>query len=296
MSGNPSDSPREVLEVLRLSEDYFSRKGVACPRVDAEILLAHVLGCKRFELYMRHDQPLKEEELSVYREHIRRRGSGVPVQHLTGEQDFYALKMQVSDKVLIPRPETEILVETAFKKVAPEGDSNRRRVLEIGSGTGAISIALAVGWQQAELWSVDLSLDALDVARGNARYHEVLGRLHLLHGDLFEPVMDQPPFDLIISNPPYIVSSEIEELDVEVRTHEPHLALDGGSDGLDIIRRIVATAPSKLLEKGWLLLEIGANQGVAVLKLLEESGEFETTDIQKDLAGRDRIVCAQKHP
>ena len=286
---------RRILEIISLTEEYFAKKGVESARVDAEILMGHILQCKRFELYMRHDQPLKAHELDSYRELAKKRASGVPVQHLTGEQDFYALKLQVSEKTLIPRPETEILVESIFNTIAKEKNPANLKVLELGTGTGAISIALANGWPNAEIWAVDLSLDALDVARGNVNYHGLSERIHLLHGDLFEPVEnDGLEFDLIVSNPPYIPSAEISTLSTEVKDHEPHLALNGGNDGLDIIRKIVNQSAKYLKNNSWVFLEIGDGQGESTLEILNSAEIFDNSQILPDLSGRERIASAKR--
>lgn len=291
MSEEPT---RHTLEIIRLTEDYFAKKGIESPRVDAEILMGHVLKCKRFELYMRHDQPLKTHELDSFRELAKKRAAGVPVQHLTGEQDFYALKIQVSDKTLVPRPETEILVESIFKNLEAENSGKPLKVLELGTGTGAISIALAKGWPNAEIWAVDLSLDALDVAGGNVNYHGLESRIHLLHGDLYEAVSDfGKTFDLIVSNPPYIPTGEIQTLSTEVKDHEPVMALDGGSDGLEIIRRIVDKSGQHLKNHGWLFLEIGDGQGKMTLDILKSSNIFKEYQILPDLSNRERIAMAK---
>lgn len=288
-------APQTLLALLRLTEDYFRTKGLASPRVDAEVLLAHVLGFKRFELYMNHDRPLTAEELDRYRELVRKRAGAVPLQHLTGEQAFRDLTLQVSDKVLIPRPETEELVERIFQVVAPEGSERPLRVCELGVGSGAISIALARAWPRARVWATDLSWDALEVARGNVACHELDGRVCLLHGNLFDPLDPQgEPFDLIVSNPPYIPTGELAGLDADVRDHEPHLALDGGEDGLLLIRAILEQAVNHLRPGGWWFLEIGHTQGRAVLELAEQQPHWESVSLAADIAGRDRIVWGRR--
>ncbi|RJO67835.1 MAG: peptide chain release factor N(5)-glutamine methyltransferase [Myxococcales bacterium] len=292
-----SSEPHTPLSLVKLTQSYFTGKGLASPRVDAEILLAHVLGCKRLDLYLRHDEPLLDEQVARFREFVRRRAAGEPVQHLTGEQEFYALTLQVGKGALIPRPETEILVETIFKTVAPEGDGRPWRVCELGTGTGAIAIALAKGWPKATVQAVDLSFDALETAKGNVAYHSLAERVKLLQGDLFEPVHDLgEAFDLVVSNPPYVSASELPDLDPEVRDYEPRLALDGGTDGLDVIRAIARQAPSYLKVGGWLFLEIGGSQGEAVQQLLQRAGVYEEVRILQDLAGRPRVAGARKPP
>lgn len=290
---NGSDS-HTILELLKLTEKYFSEKGLASPRVDAEVLLAHVIGCKRFELYMRFDQPLKEEELDLYRSLVAKRASGNPLQHLTGEQDFYNLTVQVSDKVLVPRPETEILVEIALSKIGFDTENQPARVLDVGTGSGAIPLALAKLWERTEFWAVDLSLDALDVAGGNVNFHGFQDRIHLLHGDLFEPLDELDRFELIVSNPPYVASDDIAGLAPEVRDHEPLLALDGGSDGLAVIRRLVEGCTRHLLPGGWLVMEIGLGQGEEIQGILEAAELFDSTKLLPDLTNRDRIVAAHR--
>ncbi len=289
------DRPRRVLDLLKLTEEYFRQKGVESPRVDAEILLAHVLRCKRIDLYIAHDRPLSENELNDFRNLVRKRASGAPVQHLTGEQEFYALRMQVTEKTLIPRPETEILVERIFRIVAPEGAKESFSIAEIGTGSGAIAIALAKGWPACRVFATDLSMDALEIAKGNARCHGVEDRLVFLHGDLFEPLEDRKgSFDLLVSNPPYVAEKDLEHLQPEVRDHEPHLALDGGPDGLEIVRRLIAKAPTVLRPGGRLFLEIGSDQGVRVREILGKSGDFDEIEIFADLTGRDRVAYGRR--
>ncbi len=294
MSDPQRPSPT-FIELIKLTESYFAQRDIASPRVDAEILLAHVLGMKRIDLYLHHDDIPTSTDLDRFREMVRRRAKGTPVQQLTGDQDFYALKIQVSEKALIPRPETEVLVERIFREVAPEGDRQSRRVAEIGTGTGAIAIALATGWVQAEIWAVDLSLDALDVARGNVAFHGLDSRIQLVHGNLFESLDNlRDGLDLVVSNPPYIPTPEIAELAPEVRDHEPHLALDGGLDGLSVIRPLITQAPRYLRPGAWLFLEIGHGQGNTLRKMLDASGNYDNINIYNDLSDKERIAAAQR--
>jgi release factor glutamine methyltransferase len=290
-----SQRPQTVLVLLKLTEDYFRGKQITSPRVDAEILLAHVLNCKRLNLYMMHDRPLADEEVDRFRELVRKRGAGAPVQHLTGEQAFLDLTLQISGKALIPRPETEGLIERIFETVAKKGDPAALRVCELGVGSGAISLSLAKAWPNAVIFGTDLSLDALDVANGNAAFHHLSERVTFLHGDLFDPLpTEHALFDVIVSNPPYIPTGDLSGLDAEVRDHEPHLALDGGADGLVVIREILKQAPAHLAKDGWCFLEIGYNQGKAVLDLLADDKNWKDGICHPDMAGRDRVIQVKR--
>jgi release factor glutamine methyltransferase len=274
--------------LLRWTTDYFGEKGIDNPRLDAELLLAHVLEQERMYLYVHFDQPLQHEEREQYKALIRRRANGEPTQYLTGVQEFWSLEFRVTPAVLVPRPETEHLVEAA---IALAKQSSQAKILDIGTGSGAIAICLKHEEPEAELFACDISEDALNVAAQNAKTllkdeNGVLFR----QGDLFAPFADMS-FDLIVSNPPYISTKEYEALEPHVREHEPQGALHAGEDGLDVYRRLIAEAPDYLNEGGHVLVEIGYGQKEAVTELFERQG-FEIREIINDYAGIERVIVA----
>ena len=288
--------PWTLLELLKEATGYLAQKGIPGPRLDAEILLAHALRCQRIELYLRHDQPLGSEEVDRFRELIRRRSRREPVAYITGTKEFWSLPFRVTPQVLIPRPETELLVEIALvaARISPAAQEGRFRILEIGTGSGAVAVALAKeGGERFQLVATDRSPEALEVARYNARELGVEHRIEFLERDLLGPSDSQgEPFSMIVSNPPYVPSREIAHLPPEVREYEPQLALDGGGDGLDIIRRLLREAKGWLVEGGGLLLEVGAGQRPSIEGILEETPSWRHWRWHQDLAGTDRVLWA----
>jgi len=273
------------MELVRWTADFFRQHGVPQARLDAELLLAHVLGGSRMDLYLAFDQPLGEAERTRYRELVRRRAKErVPVAYLTGRREFWSLPFRVTEDVLIPRPETETLVKAAL-------DQKPRRILELGVGSGCISAALARELPDAELVAVDLSPRALELARENLAALALLDRVELVLGDGLRELELAGRFDLVVSNPPYVAKAELETLPPEVR-HEPVLALDGGVDGLDVIRHLCAEAPARLERPGALALEVGAGQAAEVGELLRRSGAAEV-ETKNDLAGIPRVVLGR---
>jgi release factor glutamine methyltransferase len=276
------------LALATLTAGYFREKGIDSPRLEAELLLAHALGTTRMGLYLDFDKPLDREEVARYRTLVRRRVRGEPSAYLVGAREFWSLRFEVGPGVLIPRPETERLVEEALGEMGEAG-----RFLDLGTGSGAIAVALLTerpGWTAA---AVEISPEAAAIARRNAEKHGVAGRLDLREGSLFGPVGGER-FDLIVSNPPYIPSGEIVALATEVARHEPREALDGGLDGLDLVREILAEAPDRLEEGGRLFVEFGADQGERVRRIAEDSGRYADVEILKDYAGRDRLLRARR--
>ena len=277
-----------ILGVLQWTEKRFSERGIGSPRLDAQLLLAEVLGKDRVYLYTHFDQPLEAEELTKYRGLIQRRLGGEPVAYLVGKKEFRSLELAVDARVLVPRPDTEATVEVVLAALPAEGTA---RVVDIGTGSGAIALALKKERPELEVVAVDRSPEAAAVARGNA---ERLGlAVEVVEGDLLAPVAERGPFAVIVSNPPYIPSAEIAGLAPEVRK-EPMAALDGGADGLVVIRRLVKDAPALLSEHGALVMEVGAGQAPAVEALFAADGRWEAAMVTKDLAGIERVVAARK--
>ncbi len=277
-----------VRRVLTWTTQHFEKRGVDAPRLTAEILLAHVLKVDRVRLYVDLDRPLSREELASYRALIERRTAGEPTQYLTGHREFYGRTFKVDSRVLIPRPETELLVEAVLREVRKDAPA---RLLDLCVGSGAIAVTLAAERPLASVWATDLSPDAVVVSRENAEALGVGARVTIREGDLFSPLPPGVRFDAIASNPPYIRSADIGTLQAEVQ-REPRLALDGGADGLDLIRRIACEAQTWMKVGGRLAMEIGEEQGDAVKRFLEETGWVDVS-VEKDLARLDRLVLAR---
>jgi release factor glutamine methyltransferase len=251
-----------LLEVLRGTERYLADRDVESPRLNAEHLLAHALGLKRMELYLQFDRPLGETERAPLRDLVKRRGAREPLQHILGTAEFHGRTFTSDRRALIPRPETEQLVELALELAKAHATPN---ILDIGTGSGVIGLTIALELPAATVHATDLSPDALALAAENAARHQLTGRVTFHQTDLLPPGDTQ--FDLIIANLPYIPAGDIATLSPEVR-HDPLTALDGGPDGLDLIRRLIDTAPDRFVPGGTLLLEIGAGQADAVNALL----------------------------
>jgi release factor glutamine methyltransferase len=272
-----------VLRLLRWTADFFRQHGIESPRLDAELLLATVLACKRVDLYLAFDQPVAAADRERYRELVRRRAKErVPVAYLTGAREFWSQPLRVTPDVLIPRADTETLVRAGVA-LGP------RRIADIGTGTGCVAIALARELPRASVLAIDLSREALDVAAHNVAAAGLAQRVALACGDLLEGVADR--FDLIAANLPYVPSAELERLAPEVG-HEPRLALDGGADGLALLRRLVAQAAEHLEPGGHLALEVGLGQAADVAKLARAAGAHEVRQ-ERDLAGVERVVVAR---
>lgn len=272
-----------LMQFVRWTADFFKQHGVPQARLDAELLLAHVLGASRMDLYLSFDKPLSEADRARYRELVRRRAKErVPVAYLTERREFWSLPFRVTPDVLIPRPETETLVRVAL-------DLKPRRVLEIGVGSGCISAALARELESVEIVACDVSAPALALARENLAALGLLERVTLVEARELSQM--EGGFDLVLSNPPYVASGELAGLAPELH-HEPALALDGGPDGLDVIRQICADAPARLDRPGALAFEIGAGQADAVAELLRATGAAEVETFP-DLAGIPRAILGR---
>jgi release factor glutamine methyltransferase len=275
-----------VLKLLRWTADYFAGRDIDSPRLDAELLLAETLRLDRVGLYLNFERPLQADELAVYREQVRRRAGREPLAYILGETEFWSLPLKVTPAVLIPRPDTELLVEQALARV-----DGAARVLDVGTGSGALAIALAHERPAWVVTAIDLSAAALAVAADNARVNGVAERIDFVEGDL--AALPEGPFDLIVANPPYIPHGDLATLMPEVRDFEPHLALDGGRDGLNAYRSLACQADAVLGPGGWLLVEVGIDQAPVVQELFAGAGLTEIFTA-RDLAGIERVVGGRK--
>lgn len=284
-----------ILRLLQWATGYFQAKGVSEPRASAEVLLAHGLGMSRLDLYLRYDQPLTAEELALYKTFIKRRLQGEPTQYITGHQEFWSLDFLVSPAALIPRPETEILVEAILQQIRqPDFLPTGLRLLDLGTGSGILAIVLAWELPESRVVALDISRAALNLARENARRHQLLPRIDFVQGNLWQPLASHPQFAVIMSNPPYIPHADLTQLPQEIREFEPRLALDGGGDGLEIIRTLVAQAHRYLVPGGLLALEIGNAQSEEVLNIIGGHGAYRDQMSRQDYQGIARVVLARK--
>jgi release factor glutamine methyltransferase len=285
------------LELLNWSTNRLKDHRIENPRLNAELLLARSLNLSREGLYRNLHGQLKEKERETLEKMIQRRISGEPLQYILEKQEFWSIDLKVDSRVLIPRPETEVLVEQSLLILSENSLRGVPSILEIGTGSGAIAIALAKEVKNIFLIATDISRDALVLAKENAISAGIQDQIKFVNGDLFGPLhpsKERKPFDLILSNPPYIIRHEIGSLAKEVRDYEPTIALDGGEDGLEFYRHLISQAPFYLREGGWLLLEIGQDQREMVSKLIEEEGTFLKSECVPDLSGFERVVKAQK--
>jgi release factor glutamine methyltransferase len=272
------------LRLIAWTQGFFAKGGVEAPRLTAEILLAHALSCDRVRLYLDFDKPLGAPELSAFRDLVRRRSAGEPTAWLTGRREFLGHAFRVDSRVLVPRPETELVVESALALLPPGG-----ALLDLCTGSGCIAISAALARPDARVVATEISPEALLLARENAA---ALGaRVEFLEGDLYEPLPPDLRFDLIVSNPPYVPSGEIEGLSREVR-REPRIALDGGADGLHVLRRVVSGAPSRLRPDGLLVIEMHETHAVPLPALCHAAG-FAEAPVHRDLAALPRWVVAR---
>jgi len=281
--------PTTTIELIKTASDYLAQKGIENPRLDAEVLLAATLDTDRVKLYCCFDQPIEEKELEIYRGMIKKRIARMPVAYIVGEKEFYSLCFSVSPEVLIPRPDTETLVEKVLEFLTTIQNAN---CCDIGTGSGAIPIAVLKNSSGHKFLAIDISEKALEVAKLNATTHGVCSDMEFAQSDILDQITGS--FDLIVSNPPYICREDEKTLAPEIVGHEPHQALFSGSDGLDAIRQIIAQAPSHLNSGGALMMEIGHDQKSLVEQLLIDCPEFINLEFFKDLAGNHRVVCAHK--
>ncbi len=285
---------RQLLEILRRAERYLADNGVERARLEAEHLLAHILGCSRLDLYLQFERPLDEPELEPFRELLRKRRQRVPCQYLIGETEFYGVPFAVDERVLIPRPETEHLVEAALDRLRALEVGAEPLVYEIGTGSGCVAVAIAHEAPRCRVIASDASAGALELARANAERNGVADRVTFVEGNLFEPYVQEADADLIVSNPPYVSQAEWDELPEEIRLHEPREALDGGPDGLRVIRELVTGGPGHLKPGGRLLIEVGHTQAPAVKELMAATGALDEIETVRDYSGIERVVIGRK--
>jgi release factor glutamine methyltransferase len=283
--------PETLLNLLRWATGHFKNHDVPEPRASAELLLGHVLGLDRLSLRLNPQRSIETSELAAFMKCVERRLLGEPVQYITGTQEFWSLPLSVTPAVLIPRPETELLVE-AVLDIARKAGAGKVRIADVGTGSGAIAVALARELPEAVIVAGDLSRAALQVARRNARRHQVAERVHFVCADLFAP-FSESAFDIVVTNPPYVKGSDILLLPREIRDYEPRAALDGGVDGLASIRAIIHGVPDFLRPAGVLVLEMGAGQARDVTALVSETKRYRAHRVLKDYGGIDRVLVAE---
>jgi release factor glutamine methyltransferase len=285
-----TEQPWTIKRLLDWTQKYLADKGCEFPRLDAEVLLAHVLGCKRIHVYTRFEEIPAEETRDRFRELIKQRVEGCPVAYLVGRKDFFSLELEVTRDVLIPRPDSETVVTECLRFAKPMPSP---AILDIGTGSGNLAVALAKQHRTAGVTAVDISAAALAVARRNAAKHGVAERVRFLEGDVFAPLAADERFDFIVSNPPYIPHDDIAGLEKGVRDYEPHRALDGGANGFAVFDRLIAEAPRHLKPGGYLLIEIGSPQEAPARERIVANGGYELGRTILDGSGHPRVLRAQ---
>lgn len=292
-----SDQTPVVWTIGRLiawTSDYFNAHGIDSPRLTAELLLCHSLSIRRLDLYLQHDKPLSQGELTRFKTLIKRRVDREPVAYITGSKGFWTLDLSVTRDVLIPRPDTECLVETALQVIPSDTGTTPLRIIDLGTGTGAIILSIASERPGHHYYAVDVSEKAARLARKNKEANEIQASVSFVCGNWFGPFSEMPLFDVIVSNPPYIPSADIPGLEPEITRYEPMLALDGAADGLSCIRTIMDGARIYLKDGGYLMMETGFDQKHAVMDMAHRNGGYEEIHYVKDSAGHDRVAVMKK--
>jgi release factor glutamine methyltransferase len=288
------NNPWTILNLLNWAASYFKSHEIDNPKSTAEILLSHALHLRRIDLYLQHDRPLNRDELSAFKQLVQRRREREPVAYIVGSKEFWSLPLAVTEDVLIPRPDTECLVETALGILDHESVGSPLRILDLGTGSGAIILSIAYQCQGHVYYASDISEKATALARANA-IENGLTHVHFFTGDWLTPLRTSArPFDLIVSNPPYIPRGEIPHLQAEIFRYEPLLALDAGTDGLVCLRHIVQNVWSYLKPGGHLVMEIGYDQKDDVTALALAAGRYEAISVRKDYGGNDRVISMKK--
>ncbi len=283
-------------QLLNEGTESLKGVGISTPRLDAEVLLYNILGVERIYLHMYPEKEVSEENQRIFKDHIEKRTKFMPIQYIVNKQEFMGVEFYVEEGVLIPRGDTEILVEKVIEIYKDGFSPNKVKIMDIGTGSGAIAVSLAKYIENSALTAIDISPKALEIAGRNARNNNVESKITFQLGSLFNPLHgkdEYKAYDFIISNPPYIPKSVVETLDSGVKDYEPRLALDGGEDGLDFYREITLESKDYLKAGGWLMFEIGYDQGEAVRQLLNING-FGDIKIIKDLSGLDRVVIGKR--
>jgi release factor glutamine methyltransferase len=279
-----------VLESIKLSTEYLQKKGIESPRINAELLLAEILRCRRLDLYLKFDQPLKEEEINRYREFIARRGKFEPLQYITGSVEFYGLEFKVNSSVLIPRPETEILVETIIDSAVKEQNID---ILDIGTGSGNIAVSIAKNLPNSKIYAIDNSLKALQTAKENAILNSVDDRIEFINDSILNgTIYSAKKYDIVASNPPYVSVEEFQNLRPELKVYEPRSALTDEGDGYLFFRLISSKTKNILKEKGRLFFEVGKDQHKQVENILLEN-DFHNIKVKKDYLNIERVVYGE---
>jgi release factor glutamine methyltransferase len=286
----PDTEPWSIRRLVIWATEDFTRRGFDSPRLDADLLVAHVLGKTRIEIILEGDRPLDKSELERFRELVRRRRAGEPTAYLLGTREFYGTLLEVDPNVLIPRPDTEILVEVALERTLAQAVGT---AIDLCTGSGCVAIAFALARRDWTVTGVDLSPGAVEVAKRNAARAGFAAGLSFETGDLFAALPSVAAVELITANPPYIPTEVIPTLEVGIRNYEPRMALDGGLDGLTVTRRIIAEAPARLVGGGVLALEIGHDQAAAVSELMQSAG-FEDVAVKRDYGHNDRVVSGRR--
>lgn len=279
-------------KLLTWSVERLIKAGVNSARLEAEILLAKAIRGRRQDVYLEPDRVLNLEELCEQQNFIRRRISREPISYILGQREFWSLDFKVTPDVLVPRPETEVLIEQLLETHKNQVTDGLPQILDIGTGSGIIAVVAAKEIPDSRLTAVDISPSALAVAQENSRLHNVFEQIRFIQSDLFEHVTGR--FDYILANPPYIPSRELAELMPDVRDYEPQAALDGGQDGLDYYKRIIPGAYEHLKDEGVLIMEIGMDQAMDIRCLVDQHGGYEDPEVIRDYSGRDRVVSVRK--
>ena len=280
-----------VLDVLNKATEFLNSKGIDSARLNAELLLANILNCKRLDLYLMYDKPLKQDELDLFRGYLRRRSVFEPFQYIIGKVEFYGLELKISNDVLIPRPETEILVETIINSYNKRRELN---ILDIGCGSGNISIALGVNLNNANVTGIDISKEAIELAQENTQRHNCSDRVSFIKEDILKVHENEySGFDIIVSNPPYVSEKDYANVQLEIKNYEPDFAVTDFADGYKFYVKIIYLAQHILKPHGKLFFEIAKGQSEKVKELLKQSN-FQNISINKDYREIDRVISGEK--